>query len=378
MKRIAILAVLALSAITTASASAGPVEVKDFGAGPDGELVRQIILTNKKGSICKVISYGAIVTDLVVPDKDGKLGEVVLGYDNAVQYAQSGPFMGCIAGRFANRLAKGLFTIDGVKYAVPVNAGANMLHGGFKGYAKREWDFDTGVTPDGPTVRLKMHDPDGDEGFPGNVDVTVLYTLTQNDTLKVQYFAKTDKPTPINLTHHSYFNLADGGKSDVLNYVAQLNADHYLPADATLIPTGEIAPVAGTPFDFTKAKLIGRDIKTLPGTPPGYDNAMVLNSQNGDLAKAASIYDPDSGRLLECWTTEPCVHFFTGNNLGGVTGRHGDQYAPYHAFCLETQHFPDGPNHPNFPNTILRPGDVYRQVTEFRFSIPATPLEAAK
>jgi aldose 1-epimerase len=192
----------------------------------------------------------------------------------------------------------------------------------------------------------------------------------------VQYYARTDKPTPINLTHHSYFNLTDGGKSDVLGYVAKIYADHYLPVDATLIPTGEVAKVTGTVFDFTKAKLIGRDIKNAPGTPPGYDHSMVLNSSNGELAKAAEIYDLKSGRMLECWTTEPVVHFFTGNNLAGVVGKGGEVYGTYHAFCLETQHYPDAPNHPDFPNTILRPGEVYRQVTEFRFSIPVKPVEA--
>jgi aldose 1-epimerase len=236
------------------------------------------------------------------------------------------------------------------------------------------WNFDTGVTPDGPTVRFTILDPDGAEGFPGNLNVTVLYTLTQNDALKVQYYAHTDKATPINLTHHSYFNLTDGGKSDVLGYVAKITAAHYLPVDATLIPTGEVASVTGTVFDFTKAKLIGRDIKNAPGTPPGYDHSMVLDSSNGDLAMAARIYDPKSGRQLECWTTEPVVHFFTGNNLAGVAGKNGETYAAYRAFCLETQHYPDSPNHPEFPNTILRPGEVYRQITEFRFSEPAAPI----
>jgi aldose 1-epimerase len=366
--------VLVFAAIAPAVARADPIETKPFDLTADNEQVWQIILTNKKGSSARLINYGAIVTNLFIPDKDGKLGDVVLGYDTTKQYAESGPFMGCIAGRFANRIAKGMFKIDGIQYAIPINNGPNALHGGFKGLAKRMWNFDTGVTPDGPTVRFTILDPDGAEGFPGNLNVTVLYTLTQNDALKVQYYAHTDKATPINLTHHSYFNLTDGGKSDVLGYVAKITAAHYLPVDATLIPTGEVASVTGTVFDFTKAKLIGRDIKNAPGTPPGYDHSMVLDSSNGDLAMAARIYDPKSGRQLECWTTEPVVHFFTGNNLAGVAGKNGETYAAYRAFCLETQHYPDSPNHPEFPNTILRPGEVYRQITEFRFSEPAAPI----
>jgi aldose 1-epimerase len=350
------------------------IEVNDFGMTDDFKRVSQITLTNAKGSSARLINFGAIVTNLFVPDKNGKLGDVVLGFDSAKQYANAGPFMGCIAGRYANRIANGTFTIDGMHYAVTVNAGLNTLHGGFKGYAKRIWDYDTGMAADGPTVRFTLLDADGEEGFPGNVKVTVLYTLTQNDWLKVQYYATTDKPTPINLTHHSYFNLTDGGKSDVLGYVAKIYADRYLEVDSALIPTGNIPPVAGTPFDFTKAKLIGRDIKSLPGNPPGYDHTMVLNNLNDNFVKAADVYDPQSGRLLECWTTEPGVHFYTASAVGAIKGKDGVVYGPYRAFCLETQHYPDSPNHPEFPNTILRPGQTYRQVTEFRFSVPATPL----
>lgn len=353
---------------------ADPIEVKPFGTDPDGNAVSQIILTNKKGSSVRLINYGAIVTNIFVPDKNGKMGDVVLGFDSAKDYAQAGPFMGCIPGRYANRIAKGMFTIDSINYAVPINNGPNSLHGGFKGYAKRMWNFDTGVTPDGPTVRFTLLDPDGTEGYPGNVNVTVLFTLTQADALKIQYYARTDKATPINLTHHSYFNLSGDGTTDVLGYVAKLYADQYLPVDETLIPIGQVSPVSGTPMDFTKAKLIGQDIKSMPGAIPGYDCPMVLDSQTGELAEAADVYDPGSGRLLQCWTTEPCVQFFTAQNLTGIVGKGGTAYAPYHAFCLETQHFPDSPNHPDFPNTILHPGQVYRQITEFRFSVPSTPL----
>jgi aldose 1-epimerase len=357
------------------AAAAGPVEQKLFGVTLEGWPVEQFILTNRNGASARIIDYGAIVTNLFVPDKNGNMGDVVLGFDDVKEYEEVGPFIGCIAGRYANRIANGTFTIDGTNYAVTLNQGMNCMHGGFKGLAKRMWQGDMGVTPDGPTVRFTILDRDGQEGFPGNVNVTVLYTLTNNNSLKVQYYATTDKPTPINLTHHSYFNLSGKSSGDVLGYVAKIYAPHYLPVDDGLIPTGEVAAVAGTPFDFTKAKLIGRDIKALPAPFRGYDHTMVLDDPKAALVKAADVYDPDSGRLLECWTTEPAVHFFTGNNLGGLTGKGGVAYQPYMAFCLETQHYPDSPNHASFPNTILRPGQVYRQVTEFRFSVPSTPLQ---
>jgi aldose 1-epimerase len=354
---------------------ADPIETKPFGQLSTGEDVTQFILTNKSGASARLINYGAILTNLFVPDKNGQMGDIVLGFDTAKDYEMAGPFMGCIAGRYANRIGGGSFTLDGTTYYVTVNQGLNCLHGGFKGLAKRMWTAGTGMTPDGPTVRFSILDPDGTDGWPGNLHVTVLYTLTNDNILKVQYYATTDKATPINLTHHSYFNLSGQGKGDVLGYVAKLNSSHYLPVDATLIPTGQIAPVAGTPFDFTKAKLIGKDINALPGSPPGYDNVMVLDNPHGQFMLAADVYDPDSGRQLECWTTEPCFTFFTGTNLKNVPGKAGEVYTPYRAFCVETQHYPDSPNHANFPNTILRPGQTYRQITEFKFTVPSTPMQ---
>jgi aldose 1-epimerase len=358
-------------------ANAQPIQEKDFGQTLEGWPVHQFILTNSRGASARLIDYGAIVTNLFVPDRNGKMGDVVLGFDDVQKYELIGPYMGCIAGRYANRIANGMFTIDGNTYAVTLNLGMNCLHGGFKGLAKRMWAGDMGVTPDGPTVRFTILDHDGEEGFPGNLTVTVYYTLTNDNMLKVQYYATTDKPTPINLTHHSYFNLAGNAKGDVLGYVAKIYADHYLSVDKTLIPTGDITPVAGTPFDFTKPKLIGRDIGALPAPLTGYDHTMVLDNPKAELVKAADIYDPDSGRLLECLTTEPAVHFFTANNLNELVGKNGVTYRSHSAFCLECQHYPDSPNHPSFPNTILRPGEVYRQVTEFRFSVPSTPLQPA-
>lgn len=375
MKRRTWLGFFCALASLIATAGADPIETKPFGTVSDGMQVTQYILTNNKGCSARLINYGAIVTNLFVPDKDGKLGDVVLGFDDAKQYEMAGPFMGCIAGRYANRIGGGMFTIDGTTYAVTMNQGMNTLHGGFKGLAKRMWDADTGMTPDGPTVRFTILDPDGTEGFPGDLKVTVLYTLTNANILKIQYFATTDKPTPINLTHHSYFNLSGNGTGDVLGYVNKIYAKHYLPVDETLIPTGEIAPVEGTPFDFTKAKLISQDIKSLPGNPPGYDHTMVLDNPAGKLMKAAEAYDPASGRHIECWTTEPAVHFFTATNLNNLKGKDGADYNAYGAICYETQHYPDSPNHANFPNTILRPGQVYRQVTEFKFDVPEKPME---
>jgi aldose 1-epimerase len=373
MSRLSIAALLALF-ILPAALRADPIESKAFGALSDGTAVTQYILTNKNGCSARLIDYGAILTNLFVPDKDGKLGDVVLGFDTPKEYEMAGPFMGCIAGRYANRIANGMFTIDDTTYAVTMNQGTNCLHGGFKGLAKRMWNADTGMTPDGPTVRFTILDPNGTEGFPGDLKVTVLYTLTNTNFLKIQYFATTNRPTPINLTHHSYFNLSGDGTGDVRTYVEKIFARHYLPVDSTLIPTGEIAPVEGTPFDFTKAKLIGQDIASLPGNPPGYDHTMVLDNPDGKLTKAAETYDPQSGRLVECWTTEPAVHFFTGTNLTSIAGKDGKTYMPYGAFCYETQHFPDSPNHSNFPNTILRPGQVYRQLTEFQFYVLTKPM----
>jgi aldose 1-epimerase len=364
--------------ILCGSAGAGPIEVKDFGGTLEAFPVKQYVLTNSKGASVRIIDFGAIVTNLFMPDKAGKMQDLVLGFDDVRRYQEIGPYMGCIVGRYANRIANGIFTLDGRTYAIPANLGVNSMHGGFKGYSKRMWNADAGMTPEGPAVRLSIDDPDGSEGFPGNVHLTVIYTLTNDNTLKVQYFATADRPTPINLTHHSYFNLAGNGSGDVLGYVAHFTADHYLAVDSSLIPTGEVKAVAGTPFDFTKPKRIGRDIAELAAPLTGYDHTMVLDNPKGQLMKAAEIYDPQSGRMLECLTTEPAFHFFTGNNLAGIVGKGGVEYKAHGAFCLECQHYPDSPNHANFPSTILRPGQIYRQITEYHFSTPATPLAPAQ
>ena len=363
-------------AIAQFTHAADPIQIKAMGTTADDQVVNQFILTNAKGSSLRAIEYGAIVTNIYVPDKTGKMGDIVLGYDTLKEYELSVPSMGCAVGRFANRIAGGTFSLEGTRYFLTQNNGMNTLHGGYKGLSKRLWKGDAGMTPDGPAVRFTLLDPDGAEGFPGNVHFTAIYTLTNDDIFKVQFFATTDKPTPINLSQHTYFNLSGDGTGDVLNYVTHVAASHYLPVDATLVPTGKIDPVAGTPFDFTRPKTIGKDIKPLPGDPPGYDHTLVLDNDKGTLAKAAEVYDPASGREVECWTTEPAIHFSCARNLDHLPGKGGKTYTPYRGFVLETQHFSDSPNEPAFPSTILRPGQTYHQLTLFKFIIPPKPLEA--
>jgi aldose 1-epimerase len=366
--------------ITEIPGNSTPLLKKPFGQTSDGQPVDQFILTTAKGSSARFISYGATLTNLFVPDKNNHLGDVVLGYDTVNQYEISIPSMCCMVGRFANRIGNATFTIQDPRngnkftYHLSANQGPNTLHGGFKGLGKRNWKGDMGMTPDGPAVRFTILDPDGAEGFPGNLTVTVIYTLTNDDALKMQFLATTDKPTPINLSQHAYFNLSGNQTGDNTSYVAHFNAISYLPMNAALVPTGEILPVAGTPFDFTHPKLIGRDLSPLPGKPPGYDHTLVLNNKDANFIKAGEVYDPVSGRLFECFTTEPAIHFTNGRNLAGVAGKNGVTYSPYRGFTLETQHFSDSPNHANFPTTILNPGETYHQLSEYKFSIPKQPL----
>jgi len=362
-------------ALAGCSLAADPVAKKTFGVTADGETVTQFTLTNAKGSSLRAIDFGATLTGLSVPDKAGKIGDIVLGYDTLKEYEISGPSMGGIVGRFANRISGGSFKIDGVGYYLPQNQGLNTLHGGYKGINKRLWKGDVGVTPDGPAVRFTLLDPDGAEGFPGNVHFTAIYTLTNDDVFKCQFFATTDKPTPINLSQHAYYNLSGAGKGDVLNYLVKIYASKYLPVDAGLVPTGKIESVTGTPFDFTKPKTIGQDIKPLPGIPPGYDHTLALEANKGQLAKAVEVYDPVSGREVECWTTEPALHFSCARNLDNLPGKNGETYTPYRGFVLETQHFSDSPNKPDFPSTILHPGETYHQLTLYKFIIPAKAPE---
>ena len=345
----------------------GTIERTDFGKTAEGAAVDLYTLTNSHGIVAKIMTYGGVVTELHVPDKDGKMTDVVAGFDNLDQYLKGDPYFGALVGRVANRVAKGKFTLDGSDYVLAVNNGPNALHGGLKGFDKVVWKGEGHVGSSGPTLKLSYVSADGEEGYPGSLSTTVVYTLTNNNELKIDYSATTDKATPINLTNHSYFNLA--GSGDILEHVLTLQADNYTPTDDTLIPTGEIKPVAGTPLDFIKPTAVGAHLNELTGDPKGYDHNFVLNSGGKKLALAARMEEPTSGRVMEVYTTQPGIQFYTGNFLDGtLTGKGGTVYKIHTYFCLETQHFPDSVNHKNFPSSILKPGDTYHQVTVYKFS----------
>jgi aldose 1-epimerase len=345
------------------------IEKAAFGTTPDGTPVDLYVLTNSKGMKAKIITYGAILTELHVPDRNGKLADVVLGFDDLQGYLAGHPFFGATVGRVANRIAKGKFTLDGKEYSLAVNNGPNSLHGGLKGFDKAVWKAEQVKVADGVAVRFSHLSPDGDEGYPGKLSVTVTYTLTNENALKIDYQATTDKPTPVNLTNHSYFNLAGHQAGDILGQELTLQADEYTPADDTLIPTGEIKSVKGTPLDFTKPTTIGSRIAQLK-TTGGYDHNFVLRGGGKKLAPAARVYEPKSGRVMEMETTEPGVQLYTSNGLDGkLKGKSGVAYPKHAAFCLEAQHFPDSVNHPNFSSVILRPGKTYSQTTVYKFSV---------
>jgi len=315
-------------------------------------------LKNEAGFEVSVTNYGGAVTSLKTPDRDGNFGEIVLGFETLDEYARCPRYFGALIGRHANRIAGGRFSLNGVEYQLPRNNGANHLHGGFKGFDKRVWD----VRESEKALHLTYFSKDGEEGYPGNVTASVDYTLLDNE-LRVDYRATTDRDTIVNLTNHSYFNLRGAGT--ILDHELTLNADHFTPVSEDLIPTGEIKPVEGTPMDFRKAKAIGSDLGKVAG---GYDHNFVLNNWDGTLRLAARLYEPVSGRALEILTTEPGMQFYSGNFLdGSLIGRNGVAYALYTGLCLEPQYFPDAPNHPNFPSTVLRPGEAYTQTTIYQF-----------
>jgi len=343
-------------------------DVKIFGQTPDGNDVTLYTLTNKNGLRAKIMDYGAILVELSVPDRDGKLADIALGFDELDSYIERNPMFGSTVGRYANRIANATFTLDGVEYKLTANAGKNHIHGGQKKrFDKVMWKGQEFRNEQGVGVRFIYLSKDGDEGFPGNLACTVTYTLTNNDELKISYEAATDKPTIVNLTNHSYFNLAGAGNGDVLGHEIIINADRYTPAGEGLIPTGEIRSVEGTPLDFTQPRTIGARIGELTETR-GYDHNYVLNNWDGSLKLAARVYEPTSGRVMEVYTTEPGMQFYTANGLKGVKGKAGKVYDKHHGFCLETQHFPDSPNKPNFPSVVLRPGQTYRSETRFKLS----------
>ncbi|WPN59885.1 aldose epimerase family protein [Pseudomonas sp. P9_31] len=351
-------------------------EQKTFGKTNDGTPVEQYILRNSHGLQATVITYGGILQSLKVPDKNGKLDDVVLGFDDVQGYQSGTAFFGATIGRFGNRLANGAFELDGKRFQVPLNDGSNSLHGGAQGFDKHVWKAEPNKGKDSVGVTLTYLSADGEMGFPGNLKTEVTYSLTENNELRIDYKASTDKPTVLNLTNHSYFNLAGAGNGDVLKQLATLHAAHYTPVTGKLIPTGELAPVAGTPMDFTQPTAIGQHIKVdhpqLKFAEPkqgGFDFNWVLDAK-GDVGKlAADVSDPQSGRRLQLYTTEPGVQFYTSNFLDGtVKGKAGKIYPHWGAFTLETQHYPDSPNQPGFPSTRLDPGETYAQTTVFRFS----------
>jgi len=352
-------------------ASAARIAKKPFGTAA-GQPVDLYTLRNASGAEAKITNYGGIVVSLKMPDRTGKFADVTLGYDTLEQYIKSSPYFGCIVGRVANRIAKGRFELNGKRYKLAVNNAPNTLHGGLKGFDKAVWTATPSVTPSGPSLRLEYVSADGEEGYPGTLTVTAEYTLTNKNELVLDLSATTDKTTVVNLTHHAYFNLAGAGKGSILDHKAIINAKQFTPADKTSIPTGELAPVAGTPFDFTRLTAIGARIDQTDRQLQfgnGYDHNFVIDKPKGQLGAMADVYEPTSGRILTVLSTAPGVQFYTGNFLDdSFIGKGGKVYARRHGFCLEPQHFPDAPNKPRFPSIVLKPGETYRHTIVFRFA----------
>jgi aldose 1-epimerase len=344
-----------------------------FGTADDGTPVSLYTLKNSKGMEARITNYGGILVSLLVPDKNGRVDDVVLGYDSLSNYIKSSPYFGCLVGRYGNRIAKGKFTLDGKEYTLAVNNGANTLHGGLKGFDKVVWDAKEQQGKRGLSLVLKYLSKDGEEGYPGNLHVKVTYTLTENNELKIDYTATTDKATVVNLTHHSYFNLAGAGKGDILKHELMINAKKFTPIDEGLIPTGELKSVAGTPFDFTTPAEIGARINAADEQlkfGKGYDHNFVLDKKGKGLSLAARVEEKRTGRVMEVLTTEPGMQFYSGNFLDSTNiGKGGVPYKFRYGFCLETQHFPDSPNKPDFPTTELKPGKTYSTNTVYRFLV---------
>jgi aldose 1-epimerase len=339
-----------------------------FGRLPDGTAVDIYTLTNKAGLEARIMTYGAILVSLKTPDRAGALADINLGFDTLDGYLGTHPYFGAIIGRYGNRIAKARFILDGAEYRLAVNNNENTLHGGLKGFDKVVWTAEPVRGEKGAGLQLTYLSKDGEEGYPGNLAVTVVYTLTDANALEIRYEAKTDKPTVLNLTNHAYWNLKGEGHGDILGHVLRLEAERITAVDSpvNLIPTGEIAPVAGTPFDFTAPHAIGERFAAVEG---GYDHNFVLRNGGGTLALAARVEEPESGRVMEVWTDQPAIQLYTGNFLdGSVVGKGGKAYKKHYAFCLETQHYPDSPNRPNFPSTVLRPGETFRSVSLYKFN----------
>jgi len=341
------------------------IKKEDWGKA-DNKNVYLFTITNVNGISIKVSNYGGIITSILTPDKNGDMDDIVLGYDNLNDYIKDTPYFGCIVGRYANRIANGKFELEGQIYNLAVNNGKNHLHGGIKAFDKVVWDVTSFKNEDEAGIELHYLSPDGEEGYPGNLNTTVKYSLTNKNELVIKYEATSDKATPVNLTHHSYFNLAGSKGVDILNHELRIDADFFTPVDESQIPTGELRNVAGTPMDFRKPMIIGDRINEVEG---GYDHNYVLNP-NDNFGKAAELFEKESGRLIEVFTTEPGIQFYTGNFLdGSLKGKNGIVYKKHFGLCLETQHFPDSPNQPEFPNTILKPGKKFSSKTVYKFSV---------
>lgn len=343
-----------------------------FGTMPDdGRQVMLYTLRNRNGMEMRVMNYGGIIVSLKVPDRQGNVEEVTLGFDSLEQYIDNNPYFGALIGRYGNRIGNGGFTLDGQEYKLPTNDGTNQLHGGPKGFDKVYWNITPGS--DSTSLILIYESPDGDQGYPGNLSAEVRYTLTDDNEVRIDYKATTDKTTVVNLTNHTYFNLTgDPAQNSILDHSLQINAAHFLPVDEKLIPTGQLKPVAGTPFDFTTPHVVGERIEDDNAqlkAGRGYDHCLVLNDHDGSLKQVATLTEPQSGRRMDVLTTEPGIQFYSGNFLNeSLVARHGP-CAFRSALCLETQHFPDSPNKPEFPSVVLKPGDTYTSTTVYRFSI---------
>ena len=343
-----------------------------FGEMPDGTKVEKYTMTNAKGMEVDVITYGGRITRWTAPDSNGNYEDIVLGFDDLESYLGENPFFGALIGRYGNRIAKGKFTLDGETYTLATNDGENHLHGGTQGFDRKIWKATPKTTAEGATLELTYTSVDGEEGYPGNLDVTVTYTLTPDNELDIRYKATTDKPTVVNLTQHSYFNLSGDFTQSILDHELVLNADSFLPVDGGLIPTGVLEPVEGTPFDFREAKLIGKDINSdneQLKLGKGYDHCWVLNDREGGYRFIGSAYHPKTGRVLEVYTDQPGVQFYSGNFLDGtLPAQKGGVYGLRSGLCLETQHYPDSPNQPNFPSTRLNPGETYSIRTLYKLT----------
>ena len=357
----------------TESSMTSSITQSNFGQAPGGESVTLYTLTNKNGIEARITNYGGVVASLKVPDREGELDDIVLGFDSLPPYTKDSPYFGALVGRYGNRIAQGKFTLNDEEYTLAQNNGPNHLHGGLQGFDKVVWQAEPVEKDSTVGLTLTYLSPDGEEGYPGNLSVTVQYTLDNDNALHIDYRATTDQATIINLTNHSYFNLTGNPQNDILDHVVMINADRYVPIDSTFIPLGEVAPVAGTPFDFTEPTPVGARINNdhpQLANGLGYDHCWVLNSEGPGLTLAATVYEPTSGRLMEVLTEEPGVQFYSGNFLDGtLTGKDGIVYDKRHGLCLETEHFPDSPNQPNFPSVVLEPGETYQTQTVYRFGV---------